>query len=50
MHLIQALPAGDIKGFFFDWYPVFGVFFMFALLPSSSPCCAARWARPSRRR
>ncbi|MFI5028506.1 MAG: hypothetical protein ACHQCF_05940, partial [Solirubrobacterales bacterium] len=32
MHLIQALPAGDIKEFFFDWYPVFGVFFMFALL------------------
>src|SRR6478609_7215856 len=32
MHLIQALTAGDIKGFFFDWYPVFGVFFMFALL------------------
>ena len=32
MHLIQALPVGDIKGFFFDWYPIFGVFFMFALL------------------
>jgi cell division protease FtsH len=32
MQLIQALTAGDIKGFFFDWYPVFGVFFMFALL------------------
>jgi cell division protease FtsH len=32
MHLLQALIAGDIKGFFFDWYPVFGVFFMFLLL------------------
>ncbi len=24
--------ADDIKNFFFDWYPVFGVFFMFGLL------------------
>ena len=32
MELFQALPVGDIKEFFFDWYPVFGVFFMFALL------------------
>jgi cell division protease FtsH len=32
MSLIQALPAGDIKSFFFDWYPVFGVIFMFGLL------------------
>jgi cell division protease FtsH len=24
--------AEDIKNFFFDWYPVFGVFFMFGLL------------------
>src|SRR4051812_17488124 len=29
---LTALPVGDIKEFFFDWYPVFGVFFMFALL------------------
>jgi cell division protease FtsH len=32
MHLIQILPAGDVKGFVFDWYPVFGVFFMFCLM------------------
>jgi cell division protease FtsH len=32
MHLILALQASDIKNFFFDWYPVFGVFFMFGLL------------------
>jgi cell division protease FtsH len=32
MDLIHGLPAGGIKEFFFDWYPVFGVFFMFALL------------------
>jgi cell division protease FtsH len=32
MQLIQAFTAGDIKGFFFDWYPVFGVFFMAALM------------------
>jgi cell division protease FtsH len=29
---LQALPLGDITEFFFDWYPVFGVFFMAALL------------------
>ncbi len=27
-----ALPVGDIKEFAFDWYPVFGVFFMFTLM------------------
>jgi cell division protease FtsH len=32
MHLVLALQASDIKTFFFDWYPVFGVFFMFGLL------------------
>ena len=32
MHLTQALPASEIQSFFFDWYPVFGVFFMFGLL------------------
>jgi cell division protease FtsH len=32
MYLLQTLITGDIKGFFFDWYPVFGVFFMAALL------------------
>ena len=32
MHLTQALLAGDIKSFFFGWYPVFGVFFMAGLL------------------
>jgi cell division protease FtsH len=32
MHLVLALTATDIKEFFFDWYPVFGVFFMFGLL------------------
>jgi cell division protease FtsH len=32
MHLVQALTSTDIKEFFFDWYPVFGVFFMFGLL------------------
>jgi cell division protease FtsH len=32
MELLQAIPAGNIREFFFDWYPVFGVFFMFALL------------------
>jgi cell division protease FtsH len=29
---IVDLTGGDIKGFFFDWYPVFGVFFMACLL------------------
>ncbi len=32
LHFVQAFQATDIKEFFFDWYPVFGVFFMFALL------------------
>ncbi len=32
MLLPLALSASDVKSFFFDWYPVFGVFFMFALL------------------
>jgi cell division protease FtsH len=32
MHLIQTLLAGDIKSFVFDWYPVFGVFFMACLM------------------
>jgi cell division protease FtsH len=32
MNLILALQASDIKSFFFDWYPVFGVLFMFCLL------------------
>jgi cell division protease FtsH len=32
MLLPLALAASEVKTFFFDWYPVFGVFFMFALL------------------
>src|SRR5512146_2268066 len=32
MHLVLALQTSDIKTFFFDWYPVFGVVFMFCLL------------------
>jgi cell division protease FtsH len=32
MHPIQALQASDIQSFAFDWYPVFGVVFMFGLL------------------
>ena len=32
MTLLQALATGDIKEFAFDWYPVFGVFFMFTLM------------------
>ena len=32
MRLDPTLPAGDIQEFFFDWYPVFGVFFMSMLL------------------
>jgi cell division protease FtsH len=32
MLLPLALTAFEVKTFFFDWYPVFGVFFMFALL------------------
>jgi cell division protease FtsH len=30
--LIEALTAASLRGFFTDWYPVFGVFFMAALL------------------
>jgi cell division protease FtsH len=30
--LIQALTSASLRGFFVDWYPVFGVFFMAALL------------------
>jgi len=32
MLLPLALTSSEVKSFFFDWYPVFGVFFMFALL------------------
>jgi cell division protease FtsH len=32
LHLIQALTTSEIQEFFFDWYPVFGVFFMACLL------------------
>jgi len=32
MHLVQALTATEIQNFFFDWYPIFGVVFMFGLL------------------
>jgi cell division protease FtsH len=32
MNLVLAFQATEIKNFFFDWYPVFGVFFMFGLL------------------
>jgi cell division protease FtsH len=32
MHLVQALTADEIQSFFFDWYPIFGVVFMFGLL------------------
>jgi cell division protease FtsH len=32
MLIVQAFQANEVKSFFFDWYPVFGVFFMFALL------------------
>ena len=32
MPLVLALQTSDIKEFFFDWYPVFGVVFMFGLL------------------
>jgi cell division protease FtsH len=32
MHIGLALQAADIKHFVFDWYPIFGVFFMFVLL------------------
>ncbi len=30
--MIQAITASSIQEFFFDWYPVFGVFFMAGLL------------------
>src|SRR5680860_1462983 len=32
MNLAQALTATEIQNFFFDWYPIFGVVFMFGLL------------------
>ena len=32
MHLAQALTATEVQNFFFDWYPIFGVVFMFGLL------------------
>ncbi len=32
MHLTLALQASEIQNFFFNWYPVFGVVFMAALL------------------
>jgi cell division protease FtsH len=32
MHLVQALTATEIQNFLFDWYPIFGVFFMVCLL------------------
>ena len=32
MHLIQALPVGDLSEFAFKWYPVFGVLFMACLM------------------
>jgi cell division protease FtsH len=32
MQLIPQLHAANIQSFFFDWYPVFGVVFMFGLL------------------
>jgi cell division protease FtsH len=32
MSLVLALQANDVKTFFFDWYPLFGVLFMFCLL------------------
>jgi cell division protease FtsH len=32
MHMVQALTATEIQNFFFDWYPIFGVVFMFGLL------------------
>jgi cell division protease FtsH len=28
----RRMPAANVQGFFFDWYPVFGVFFMACLL------------------
>ncbi len=32
MHLSLAVTMTEIQEFFFDWYPIFGVFFMFGLL------------------
>src|SRR6188472_1566950 len=32
MHLSLAVTTSEIQEFFFDWYPVFGVFFMACLL------------------
>src|SRR3954470_8508409 len=32
MHFVQAVTTTEIQEFFFDWYPVFGVFFMACLL------------------
>jgi len=32
MHPLQAVTTTEIQEFFFDWYPVFGVFFMACLL------------------
>ncbi|HEY8083727.1 MAG TPA: AAA family ATPase [Solirubrobacterales bacterium] len=32
MHLLYALTTSEIQEFFFDWYPIFGIFFMFCLL------------------
>jgi cell division protease FtsH len=32
MHLVLALQAHDIQHFFFQWYPIFGIVFMFCLL------------------
>jgi cell division protease FtsH len=32
MHLLQAVTMAEVQEFFFDWYPIFGVFFMFGLL------------------
>ncbi len=31
-HIAATLPAADLKSFMFDWYPVFGVFFMSILI------------------
>ena len=50
MPTLPALPLGSITEFFFDWYPVFGVFFMAALLAVFVLLLRSTWARPSRRR
>ena len=45
------LPAADLKQFFFDWYPVFGVLFMACLLLVFLRLMRSTMsARPSRRR